>query len=96
MDRPLGRPELGEESYLLDVFHEAGPTLPTPMGETPLTWTEVWSYAQATEAVSEPWEMRLLIDMSRAWLNARTKGEEPASVSPADRWQETDENGEDA
>lgn len=53
-------------------------------GEHPLTWTEVLSYSQATESVSEPWELRLMVRMSDAYLSGRVQGENPFSMHPSE------------
>lgn len=81
-------PDLGEAVYLLSAFHEAGPAVDTAAGEEPLGWPVVWAFAQATEAVAEPWEMRLLIDMSKEYILARRKGEEPLARAPVDQAEE--------
>jgi hypothetical protein len=55
------------------------------MGEEPLGWSVVWAYAQAAEAVCEPWELRLLIDVSQGYMDARQKGEDPLARAPVDQ-----------
>jgi hypothetical protein len=81
--KPLPLKPLEECQYLLDAFLECGVSdVSSGMGETPLTWREVWAYAQATRAISEPWEFRALIDMSRAFVRARKAGEDPFEELP--------------
>jgi hypothetical protein len=36
--------------------------------EIPITWEALWSYAQATGALAEPWEFRIVMDMSLAYV----------------------------
>jgi len=41
------------------------------MGISPLSWVEIKSYADATGALTEPWEFRCVRDMSSAYCTER-------------------------
>ena len=81
----MGLPDLGFGACLLEALLQVGPTVLSAMGEEPLSWPVVWAYAQATEAVCEPWELRLLIDMIHGYMDARQQGEDPLARAPADQ-----------
>ena len=71
--------------YLLDILFRVGPGWASGMGgETPLPWSELLAYAQATGAISEPWEFEALSAMSRAYVAARADGGSVLSIAPAD------------
>lgn len=89
---PLGLPDVPGGDYLIEALFQAGPTVATPAGEAPLSWLDLWAFAQATGAVSESWEIQALRDMSRSYLHERLIGTEPlAMISPADRKPEPQE-----
>jgi hypothetical protein len=72
--------------YLIDAMFEAGPTMANPMGgELPMDWPAAWAYGQATGAISEPWEYRALIDLSRAYLSAKIAGADPLAMPPTEQ-----------
>lgn len=79
---PLPRVEAGE--YLLNAFFEVGPTMQGGMGEAPLHWQEVDAYARQTQAISEPWEARALVQMSRAYLDGQVVGTQPLGKMPVE------------
>ncbi len=47
-----------------------------------MTWAEVWSYLKAAQVISEPWECRLLVEMSKAYLSGLIDGENMFSINP--------------
>lgn len=72
--------------YLIEALLDAGPTAPGPMGgEMPLSWTDIWDYAQATRAITEPWEMKLLSQFSREYLAAKLAGADVFAIDPVDQ-----------
>jgi hypothetical protein len=78
--------DIPEGQYLIDALIECGVSdFSSGAGEVPLSWSEVWAYAQATRAISEPWECRALIDMSRAFVRGRKEGESPLCIAPMER-----------
>jgi hypothetical protein len=57
-----------------------------PMGgELPLDWPAAWAYGQATGAISEPWEYRAIVDMSRAYLSAKIAGINALAMPPVEQ-----------
>jgi hypothetical protein len=72
--------------YLLDALFEVGPSATAGMGaEIPVSWTEVWAYAQATQNLSEPWEFRAIMQMSKAFVRARREGESVFAIPPMEQ-----------
>lgn len=79
-------PDIEAGAYLIDALMEAGPTLAHPMGgEMPLDWPTVAAYGQVMQTVSDPWEYKALIDMSRAYLAARIAGKSPLAMPPIEQ-----------
>lgn len=77
---------VGEGQYLLDALFEVGPSQAGGMGgEIPLSWGEVWAYAQATQILTEPWEFRSIMSMSRAFVKARKDGESVFAIPPIEQ-----------
>lgn len=75
--------EISAGQYLLEALFEAGPSKPGAMGgELPLEWLDVWAYMQATQAVSEPWEARALVQMSSAYVYEKAAGASVFSIEP--------------
>lgn len=75
-----------EESYLLDALFEIGPSATAGMGaEIHVSWGEVWAYAQATQNLSEPWEFRAIVQMSKAFVRARREGESVFAIPPMEQ-----------
>jgi hypothetical protein len=72
--------------YLLDALFEVGPSATAGMGgEIPVSWAELWAYAQATQNISEPWEFRAIMQMSRAFVRARREGESVFAIPPMEQ-----------
>lgn len=69
--------------YLLDALLEAGPSYRDALGsERSLGWSEIHVYQMASQAITEPWEARALIDMSRAYLKGKIIGTDPLGMEP--------------
>lgn len=86
MGEPLGLPDLDAGEYLASALFEVGPCTVTGMGdEIPITWEALWSYAQATGALTEPWEFRIVMDMSLAYVAGKRAGEDPFCRPPTDQ-----------
>lgn len=84
--RPPPLVDLPAGQYLLDALLQAGPSKIAAMGgEGPLAWLDLWAYAQATQAVSEPWEFEALSRMSRAYVEGRQTGANPFGIAPVDQ-----------
>lgn len=84
---PLDVPDVGPGGYLIAAMFNAGPTLVGAEGDRALDWPAVAAFAGFTGAISEPWEARALIDMSRAYLTGRTAGADGLSLPPAE-WED--------
>lgn len=76
-------PEPDAGGYLLQAFFEAGAFVITGMGRVPLDWPTLHAYAQATGAISEPWEYQALTRMSRAYLEEIEAAKNPLRREPA-------------
>lgn len=85
LNMPLGIPDLEADSYILETLFLAGPTVVSPEGERPLDWPDLWPFAQATQAISEPWEHHALRSMSHSYLAARAAGNELLAMAPVDQ-----------
>ena len=67
------------------ALFEAGPFEYHATGEPiALTWQTLTAYGAATQAVSEPWEYRALISMSRAYVDGLTKGADEFCAPPSE------------
>lgn len=74
-----------EGEYLLDALFAVGPTEYRAGEEAPISWAELAAYAAATGDVSEPWELRAVMAMSRAYFRAKHDGKNIHSIAPVDR-----------
>lgn len=54
-------------------------------GLIPRGWPDVLAFAQATRAVSDPWEMTALVHMSAAYVEERAHGTDLFRKSPMER-----------
>jgi hypothetical protein len=72
-------------AYLVETLFEAGPTIATPMGETPLGWADLRAYVEMTATDLDPWEARALRQMSAAYLAERESGKDVLSIPPVRR-----------
>ncbi len=70
--------------YLLDALFEAGPTEFASGEEKPISWGELVSYADATGQISEPWEFRAVMGMSRAYFRAKVRGKDVHAIPPVE------------
>ena len=77
-------PKPPEGTYLIQALVEMGWAANNGFGECPLSWVEIKSYADATGAISEPWEFRCVRDMSSAYVTERGHTE-PLRIAPYDR-----------
>lgn len=70
---------------LFQGFLDVGPTLPGFDGEVPLTFTEAKAFTDCAPELTEPWETRLLVFMSRAYLDEKRAGAAALARSPMER-----------
>lgn len=71
--------------YLIDALFEVGPTQIRDGEEGPVSWSELSAYGQAVQAISEPWEFRAIMNMSKAYLRAKREGKDVHCIAPVDR-----------
>lgn len=79
-------PELTEyQNLIFQGFLDVGPTLPGFDGETPVSFTEAQSFTDCAPEFTEPWETRLLVSMSRAYLDEKRAGAAALARAPMER-----------
>lgn len=72
--------------YLMTALFNAGLSEQNAMGdEIGLTWQSVYAFAQGTEAITEPWEVQSLHDMSDGYVKAKREGEDIFAIPPVDQ-----------
>lgn len=75
--------------YLLEALFHVGPSAWSDGAEVPISWAELAGYMAATGDISEPWEARAVMAMSKAYVNAKREGVNVHCIAPVDR--DTDE-----
>lgn len=71
--------------HLVDALSDLGRYHTSDGGRSPLTWAEIGAYASATGLISEAWEMRIVREMSEAYLQGLNEGVNPLSIPPTER-----------
>jgi hypothetical protein len=84
-------PDLDPGEHMLQAFLDMGPVMHLPDGDAPVTWVEASAFATATLAVSDPWEIRTLVQMSRAFAFTREAAKDPLYLSPIEQGHEQDD-----
>ena len=74
-----------EGAYLLDALFTVGPSEWQGGEERPISWAELAAYAKATGDVQEPWELRAIMAMSRAYIRGKREGVNVHCIAPVDR-----------
>ena len=64
--------------YLMD----AGPTLQTAAGESPLTHSELRAWQDNTSTVLQPWQASLIKRLSEEYLSQRIQSVDPHAPAP--------------
>ena len=68
--------------YLMQALWDVGPT----SGDGgPISWQELAAYASVSESLSEPWELRAVMRMSKAYVAEKQAGKDPLRIAPVDR-----------
>ena len=80
--QPEFSPTLGAD-YLLDALKDIGWVSNTGFGAQPILWSEIDAFSRGTAAISEPWEMRALRNMSGAYIDGNKLGEGVFAEFPA-------------
>lgn len=71
---------------MLDAMFKAGPLGQSGMGgRVSLTWQDVLAFSQATGRLNSPVEVELLFDMSSAYLDGLTAGENALAIPPYEK-----------
>lgn len=68
--------------YLVLLFYELGICGQGANGVVPISWTEINSWLTTTDRELEPWEVTLLRDMSKAYVNEYYNGTDKFSKTP--------------
>jgi hypothetical protein len=68
--------------FLIPLFLEVGPTMPSGIGSLPLTYSEIEAWKRSTDRLLEPWEARALVAMSREYVAFTTEASKPGCPSP--------------
>ena len=83
--QPVGIEKGLPGEYLLDALFDVGPTEWRGEQEGPIRWTELQAYGQATQSITEPWEFRAVMNMSKAYFQGKTEGKDVHCIAPVDR-----------
>ena len=79
-------PTITAGQYLIDALLKMGPTKAGGMGgEMPVEWLDIFAFSMSTRDVGEPWEMEALHQMSGAYLEGKTEGQNVFSKPPMER-----------
>jgi len=54
-------------------------------GVAQLEWIDIFAYVSMTGSVTEPWESRTLLEMSKAYVRGLEEGAKPLSIMPSER-----------
>ena len=68
--------------YLVDWLMEAGPLGVGGMGPVPISWQELEAWKRACEVSPTAWEIRVIRDLSRDFLDQMNKSREPTCPAP--------------
>jgi len=66
------------------LFEEVGPSIYEAGVERPVDWRDLDAYANRTGELSEPWESRAIIRMSRAYFRAKVRGKDVHAIPPVE------------
>lgn len=77
--------ELVAGHYIMDAFQKLGMAeFPDGGGYRPLKYLDVITFAQGTQAISEPWEIEAVVNMSNAYCDGREYGSKNNKREPID------------
>jgi hypothetical protein len=71
--------------YLMQALWDVGPSSYSSGNEGPISWQELAAYASVSETVSEPWELRAVMKMSKAYIAEKAGGKDPLRIPPVER-----------
>jgi len=69
-------------AYLMQALWNVGPT--NGDGGS-ISWQELAAYASVSESLSEPWEFRAVMRMSKAYSAEKNGGKDPLRIPPVER-----------
>jgi hypothetical protein len=75
-------PPLDEAEYLVEHLWEVGPTMAAGAGAGPVTFQEMTAWQEMTGVDLEPWEARILRQLSLDYLSESHKAESPDRLPP--------------
>lgn len=68
--------------YLVEYLFEVGPTVSTGMGPAIVGWRDLQAWQDMLGLELQPWESRLLRQLSAAYLSQSLKSEKPDCPAP--------------
>lgn len=68
--------------YLVDYLMEVGPVIGSAMGASAINWQDLLAWEEKSCADTRPWEARLLISLSKAYLAELRAAEKPGAPMP--------------
>lgn len=72
--------------YLMQALWDVGPSRHEAAGEMPISWQELGAYASATGQISEVWELRAVMSMSKAYVTEKAEAAKDAlRIPPVER-----------
>lgn len=71
--------------YLMEALFDVGPSRYDGAGEQSILWQELMAYATVTGSLSEHWELRTVMNMSKAYVAEKSSGTDPFRIAPVDR-----------
>lgn len=71
-------PEVEDAAHFVEYLFDVGPTL----GEDAITWGEMDSWSRRTGLDLEPWQYRLLVSLSRAYLVQMHESRQRHAIAP--------------
>lgn len=87
-------PTIDEEfKYILGYINELGFFINTGMGAIPLSYTEIANWAMLTDVDPSPFDVRVLRQMSSAFISYQDKSKKPECPDPIKELEEL-ENGD--
>lgn len=84
-------PEPGPAAHLLDHLFDAGPVMHGGMGAAPLSYGELHAWSALRGIDLEPWEFKLMRDLSRAYAAESSTADNPSAAPP---WVEIDQTAD--
>jgi hypothetical protein len=74
-------PEVGAP-FILTQLYEIGPIMAGGLGPAAIDWRDLVAWQECMSIKLPPWHCRMLVSLSREYLNFTKKAEEPSCESP--------------